>query len=76
MGTLCLLRTRAHYLRTTLHHNGSEQSQFWIRALTPFKLIYTLSPGKQGLRDLPFILLQRDLFLPLIFMPKDDEMKR
>lgn len=48
---------------------------FWIRALTPFKLLYTLSPGKQGLRDLPFIFLQRDLFLLIIFMPKDDENK-
>lgn len=62
-------------MRTTLHHNGSEQSQLWIRALTPFKLLYTLSPGKQGLRDLPFIFLQRDLFLLIIFMPKDDENK-
>lgn len=50
----CLLRTRAHYLRTTLHHNGSEQSQLWIRALTPFKLLYTLSSGKQGLRNFLF----------------------
>lgn len=73
-GTCCLLRTRAHYLRTTLHHNGSEQSQLWMRALAPFRLLYTLSPGQQGLPDLPFIFLQDFLnVLPLIFMPKDDE---